>query len=209
MLKVMDARTGGLVEVAALDDGRPVRIAVRGGDTRAAEVAALVERLLTYEGADVRRGVDAAEADLIVGDLDDGQAPALVPGPVGGRADDTNSPAAALRRAATHYREPLELGEAELGDAERRLERLRGQLDELRAGGPAPEPSDVCHLELATADQLEERFLTAIHDDLDTPAALGVLEEVAAGQGDAAGLHPGRAAAMVSRWAAMLGLDLG
>jgi hypothetical protein len=207
MLRVTNVHTGDRAEVPIPDGHRPVRIAVCATDRRSGEVAGVVERAFTYEGADVDRVDDAAAADLAIGETAEGSAPAIVVAPVRGDAD-AQGQTFTYRCVAAHYREPVDLTEESLADAERQLGRLRDHVAELRAGGPAPEPSNVCHLELAISDAFEERFLDAIHDDLDTPAALEVIDEVAQGLGDAAGLHPGRAAAMAGRWAAMLGLDL-
>jgi hypothetical protein len=207
MLRVMNVRTGNPTEVPIPDGHRPVRIALCATDRRSGELARVVERAFAYQGADVDRSGGAAAADLVIGEPAEGSAPTIVVAQVRGDAD-AQGRAFTYRCVAAHYREPVDLTEDSLADADRQLERLRGHVAELRAGGPAPEPSNVCHLELAIADAFEERFLAAIHDDLDTPAALEVIDEVAQGLGDAAGLHPGRAAAMVGRWAAMLGLDL-
>ena len=149
-------------------------------DIRAAVLADLVDRLNRYTSTDV-------------------------PGPAmpGERVPD---PVVALCCHAAHHRQPLEVTPDALKAAKLRLDRFHALLADLRAGGPAPEPSNVCLLEETTADGLERRFLDARHGELETPAALDVLEEVVEGRGEAAGLHPGRAAAMLGRWATILGI---
>jgi len=93
--------------------------------------------------------------------------------------------------------------------AERTLRRLRARTAELAAAsGPAAPASSPCDLPEALTAALQARFSGALHDDLDTPAALRVVHEVAAGEGDAAGLDAARRAALLRRWDAVLGLDL-
>ena len=149
-------------------------------DIRAAVLADLADRLDRYTGTDLP--VPAVPDDRIA------------------------DPVLTLCCHAIHHRQPLEITPDALAAARLRLDRFHALLADLRAGGPAPEPSNVCFLEETTADGLERRFLDALGDDFDTPAALDVLEEVAEGRGEAAGLHPGRAAAMLGRWAAILGI---
>jgi cysteinyl-tRNA synthetase len=64
-----------------------------------------------------------------------------------------------------HYRQPIEYSQAALDQAAARLRRVRELVRRLEEGAPAP------------ADSYEERFLDALADDFNTPAALGVLFE--------------------------------
>ena len=69
-----------------------------------------------------------------------------------------------------HYRQPIEFSEAALDQAAARLRRVRELVRRLDDGA-AP---------VADADAYEARFLDALADDFNTPAALGVLFELVA-----------------------------
>lgn len=71
---------------------------------------------------------------------------------------------------STHYREPLDYRETDLEAASRRLERF------LAATRWALAPADPTWAE---APGFSQRFIDALDDDLDTPAALRVLDELA------------------------------
>jgi cysteinyl-tRNA synthetase len=60
--------------------------------------------------------------------------------------------------ASGHYRQPLQFSESELGEAGRRVQRIRDALRRLDAGKPSP--SDMAHLKEAALDALAEDFNT-------------------------------------------------
>ncbi len=66
-----------------------------------------------------------------------------------------------------HYRQPLAFGEAELQDADRRVQRIRDALRRLEAGEPSP--GDMEHH--------RDAFFAALADDFNTPRALASLFE--------------------------------
>lgn len=96
---------------------------------------------------------------------------------------------------STHYREPLDYREADLEGAARRLERYRAAARGVFA------PADPAWMQAPT---FSRRFFDALDDDLDTPAALGVLDELA--ELGLAGNH--EAARLLSELAAVVGLEL-
>jgi cysteinyl-tRNA synthetase len=99
------------------------------------------------------------------------------------------------------YRTQLNVTWDALAGADRSLARLRQRVGELsRATDDATDQQ--------AADEVEARFLAAVCDDLDTPTALQLVHEVAAGEGCAAELSPGARAALLRRCDAILGLDL-
>jgi cysteinyl-tRNA synthetase len=100
------------------------------------------------------------------------------------------------------YRTQINVTWDALAGADRSLARLRRRVGDLvRAGGDGTD-------EVAAAE-VEARFLAAISDDLDTPTAVQLVHEVAAGDGCAQGLSPGARALLLRRCDAILGLDLG
>jgi cysteinyl-tRNA synthetase len=66
-----------------------------------------------------------------------------------------------------HYRQPLAFSPAELGDADRRIHRIRDALRRLDPGRPSP--SDMAHH--------ADAFFAALADDFNTPKALACLFE--------------------------------
>jgi cysteinyl-tRNA synthetase len=84
--------------------------------------------------------------------------------------------AAALRLflLGTHYRTPLEWSEERVAESARALERLWRPIDDAakQAGPAAPTPGAPLPAELAG---FRQRFLDAMDDDFNTPAALGAL----------------------------------
>ncbi len=80
----------------------------------------------------------------------------------------SSAPAVRLMLAGHHYRASWTFDERELADAQSRLERYV----QASAGGGMLEPEPV--------RELEARFWERLDDDLDTPGALHVLDEVAA-----------------------------
>ncbi len=66
-----------------------------------------------------------------------------------------------------HYRQPLAFSPAELGDADRRIHRIRDALRRLDRGRPSP--SDMAHH--------ADAFFAALADDFNTPKALACLFE--------------------------------
>jgi len=80
-----------------------------------------------------------------------------------------HAPGEALRLAllSGHYRQPLEWNDEVIADARRKLDRLYGALRD--AGDLAP----------AHEAQAPQEFVEALEDDLNTPAALAVLFELA------------------------------
>ena len=103
------------------------------------------------------------------------------------------------------YRTQLNFTEDALLGAERTLHRLRNRLATLHGAG---EPGTAVEDRSATMADYEGRFLAAVEDDLDTPAALAVVHEVAGGQGPAGTLAPRMRAQLLQRWDTVLGLDL-
>jgi cysteinyl-tRNA synthetase len=100
------------------------------------------------------------------------------------------------------YRTQINVTWDALAGADRSLARLRQRVGELsRATDDATDQQ--------AAAEVEARFLAAICDDLDTPTALQLVHEVAAGEGCAAELSPGARAGLLRRCDAILGLDLG
>ncbi len=96
---------------------------------------------------------------------------------------------------ASHYRESLDYREADLQAAAHRLERFRA------ATRLTPAPADPTWAE---AGAFRGRFLGALDDDLDTPAALRVLDELA--ELGAAGNF--EAARLLVELAGLVGLEL-
>ncbi len=96
---------------------------------------------------------------------------------------------------ATHYRAGLDYQEADLEGAAARLEKFRAAV---RRAPVAANPG------WAEAATFRARFFGALADDLDTPAALGVLDELAGlGLGG-----NGEAARLLGELAGVLGLEL-
>ena len=107
------------------------------------------------------------------------------------------------------YRTQLNFTWEALAAAERTLQRLRTRVGALQDAGrheTAPETSAAIE---TCARGYERRFLAAVEDDLDTPAALAIVHEVAGGERAAAGLPAVRRAQLLLSWDAVLGLDLG
>lgn len=83
-----------------------------------------------------------------------------------------------LALISTHYRQPIDFTRDGLRQAKAQLDRWRRLMDE----GDAPTP------EFITPELITPEFLAAISDDLNTPLAIGILNDLAnkAAHGDAA-----------------------
>jgi len=103
--------------------------------------------------------------------------------------------AARLLFLQSRYRAQMNFTLDALAGAERTLARWRRQVATWNA-----EPAS----DAASVDQLEQRFVAAITDDLDTPTALALVAEVV----HADEVAPGDKAALLTRWDQFLGLDL-
>jgi L-cysteine:1D-myo-inositol 2-amino-2-deoxy-alpha-D-glucopyranoside ligase len=101
--------------------------------------------------------------------------------------------------ASHHYRTPWEYNEPDLEAAQLRADRLRSAAT---ASGGSGDPVDVA--------DLGERFTAAMADDLDTPAALDILDQLAHRilSGDEAAQTLDEAQAVLRRLASVLGLRL-
>jgi cysteinyl-tRNA synthetase len=73
-----------------------------------------------------------------------------------------------LALMSAHYHQPLDWSPDTLPDARRKLDRLYGALRHVSAAGPAGDPGDALNA-----------FYAALDDDLNTPAALAELFEIA------------------------------
>jgi cysteinyl-tRNA synthetase len=80
-----------------------------------------------------------------------------------------HAPGEAVRLALLtgHYRQPLDWNDQALADAWKKLDRLYGALRDAGAAAPAP------------GSHAPQRFIEALEDDLNTPAALAELFELA------------------------------
>ncbi|MDP8958384.1 MAG: cysteine--tRNA ligase [Actinomycetota bacterium] len=104
-----------------------------------------------------------------------------------------------LHLLGTHYREPLDFDQEDLGAAARLADRLAEAARLPAREGEAKE---------VRANEAERRFLASLDDDLDTPRAIGALEELAEGILRAGGTSAGRAQRTLLRLAGRLGLRL-
>ncbi|WP_019629543.1 hypothetical protein [Actinomadura atramentaria] len=198
MLRLTDARTGRLAD---LPGGPLLRISAAGA--RAAVVADVLRRaaerggrrvLLDAAGRFEAHGVAPPQdlggpADVVVGGYGEGFRLDVPPAPL----DPGDGLAARLAVLATPYREPLDRAAEDVAAARRRL----GQWRTLVAGwarepGRPPDRASVLAAE------------TALADDLDTPAALAVLDRVAASPD----LPPGAKLETFVAVDLLLGLDL-
>ncbi|TDD68562.1 hypothetical protein E1293_36810 [Actinomadura darangshiensis] len=184
MLRLYDHRTG---TAEALPPGRGLRVQLLdGAGYRRPVVADLLRRVAGRAGRQVR----AAGTGLTAGDLDDysvqpfedgslpdadvyvsGAADAdalclVVPQETGASPDPL---AARLAMLEVHYREPLELTAARSSAAGERLAAWRGMVAEWATSPGRP-------INRAYASEAE----AALADDLDSPAALAVLDRLAA-----------------------------
>ncbi|NDU71601.1 hypothetical protein GWI34_03025 [Actinomadura sp. DSM 109109] len=185
MLRLHDHRTG---RAEALPAGRGLRVQVAGGGYRRAVVADLLRRLaerggrrvLVVSTPDAPPGLDGygvqpfdvlddalPDADVYVSGAADRDALCLaVPRETGTPSDPQ---AARLAMLEVHYREPLDLSARRLEAAARRLDAWRAEV-----AGWARSPGRPIHR--AYASEAE----AALADDLGSPAALAVLDRLAA-----------------------------
>ena len=93
------------------------------------------------------------------------------------------------------YRAPLNFSTEGLAGADRALRQLREKVADWSEGrDPVPD----------SAAEWDARFRAAISDDLDMPAAMALVAELGRSS-----LSPAAKAALLTRWDAVLGLDLG
>jgi len=79
----------------------------------------------------------------------------------------------------THYRKPMEYSEEAMKNAENGLNNLVGKVRNLMFKVEKDAQSSITNYELQNVDnEFKEKFLEAINDDLNTPQALAVVQEV-------------------------------
>ncbi|WP_433477339.1 hypothetical protein ACQPZP_09925 [Spirillospora sp. CA-142024] len=189
MLRLHDHRTG---RAEALPAGRGLRIQVTGGPAgagyRRAVVADLLRRVAERAGRHVQvmstgisaEGLDdyniqpfqdasAPDADVYVSGAADTDALCLVVPQETGEWASSDALTARLAMLEVPYREPLELSPARLSSADERLDVWRGKVAEWATSPGRP-------MNRAYAAEAE----AALADDLDSPAALAVLDRLAA-----------------------------
>lgn len=81
-----------------------------------------------------------------------------------------------LALLGTHYRGPLEFGDAVLDQAEANISRIEAALRNLKDAAQGGAGGGSGQLDLAAAEALRQ-FLDSLEDDLDTPRAIAVLME--------------------------------
>lgn len=96
------------------------------------------------------------------------------------------------------YRTKLNFSTEGLAGADHALKQLRQRVTEWSGGASGGDAND------PRARRFEERLRAAIANDLDLPAAMALVSEVAKSE-----LSPRHKAALLLRWDALLGLDLG
>jgi cysteinyl-tRNA synthetase len=113
-----------------------------------------------------------------------------------------------LYLAREHYRAHLTYDEAGLADAAELVERLRAAAA-LAAPGEGPTPGDGGAAAVPASDEFRARFEAAMDADLDTPAAVEVLRDLAAAvEADRSGPAALGRATLLNELASTLGLRL-